>query len=66
MDQVDTWINKVVELGFARRLHNDTNKIEVRRIIKAFVDAQWLHDLMNVCKLMPFMQVSNWQRMNDE
>ncbi len=43
MDQVDTYINKVVELGFVRRLQNDTNKIEVRRIIKAFVDVQWLH-----------------------
>ena len=44
MDQVDAHINKVIGLGFARRLHNDPNKIEVRRIIKAFVDAQWLHE----------------------
>ncbi|KTD52256.1 hypothetical protein Lqui_1100 [Legionella quinlivanii] len=44
MDQIDTYINKIVELGFVRRLHNDSSKIEVKRIIKAFVDAQWLHD----------------------
>lgn len=43
MDQIDTYINKIIELGFVRRLHNDSNKIEVKRIIKAFVDAQWLH-----------------------
>lgn len=43
MDQVDTYITKVVELGFLRRLTNDPSKLEVRRIIKAFVDAQWLH-----------------------
>ncbi len=44
MDQMDANINKVIELGFARRLNNDPSKIEVRRIIKAFIDAQWLHD----------------------
>ncbi|MBA2651329.1 MAG: DUF4194 domain-containing protein [Tatlockia sp.] len=44
VDQVDAHINKVIGLGFARCLHNDANKIEVRRIIKAFVDAQWLHE----------------------
>ncbi|MFT4060646.1 MAG: DUF4194 domain-containing protein [Legionella sp.] len=44
IDQVDTYINKIVELGFVRRLQNDANKIEVKRIIKAFIDAQWLHD----------------------
>ena len=44
MDQVDSHINKIIELGFLRRLHNDPTKLEVRRIIKAFVDAQWLHD----------------------
>jgi hypothetical protein len=48
-NQLDTHINKVVELGFLRRL-GGTNAIgppsyEVRRIIKAFVDAQWLADL---------------------
>ena len=42
MDQVETYINKVVELGFIRRLQNHPDKIEVCRIIKAFVDAQWL------------------------
>lgn len=44
MDQVDSHINKIIELGFLRRLRNDPSKLEVRRIIKAFIDAQWLHD----------------------
>ena len=44
MDQMDAHINKIIELGFLRRLHNDASKLEVRRILKAFVDAQWLHD----------------------
>jgi hypothetical protein len=44
LDQIDTHINKVIELGFARRLRTDRNKIEIRRILKAFVDAQWLGD----------------------
>lgn len=44
MDQVDAHINKIVSFGFLRRLQGDATKLEVRRIIKVFVDAQWLHD----------------------
>ena len=46
VDQVDTHIGKVVELGFLRRIgEGDAVVYEVRRILKAFVDAQWLSDL---------------------
>ncbi|RJP78592.1 MAG: DUF4194 domain-containing protein [Desulfobacteraceae bacterium] len=42
IDQVDATLNKIAELGFIRRLRGQSQIIEVRRIIKAFVDAQWL------------------------
>jgi hypothetical protein len=42
IDQVDATLNKIAELGFIRRLQGQSQMIEVRRIIKAFVDAQWL------------------------
>lgn len=46
IDQIETHLNKIVELGFLRRLKSGTNAggaaYEVRRILKAFVDAQWL------------------------
>ena len=42
IDQVDTQLNRVIELGFARRLRGQDQMIEVQRILKAFVDAQWL------------------------
>ena len=42
IDQVDTHLNKIAELGFVRRLRGQEQMIEVRRILKAFVDAQWL------------------------
>jgi hypothetical protein len=48
IDQVDATISKVVDLGFLRRLKpaagsaQDRGHYEVRRILKAFVDAQWL------------------------
>jgi hypothetical protein len=44
MDRVDAHINKIVELGFLRRLKTSgqVRSFEVRRILKAFVDAQWL------------------------
>ena len=44
IDQVDTTLHKIAELGFIRRLRGQGQMIEVRRIIKAFVDAQWLAD----------------------
>lgn len=43
-DRIDSHIGKVVELGFLRPLNGRTDHFEVRRILKAFVDAQWLHD----------------------
>ncbi|MBL8298895.1 MAG: DUF4194 domain-containing protein [Rhodanobacteraceae bacterium] len=48
IDQVDATISKVADLGFLRRLKpaagtgQDRGHYEVRRILKAFVDAQWL------------------------
>lgn len=48
IDQVDATITKVVDLGFLRRLKastgptQDRGHYEVRRILKAFVDVQWL------------------------
>ncbi len=45
IDQVDTHLNRVVELGFMRRLRGQDGMFEVQRILKAFVDAQWLGEL---------------------
>lgn len=45
IDRVDGDINKVVELGFLRRMKpagGEPPMFEVRRILKSFVDAQWL------------------------
>ncbi|MFL6665532.1 MAG: DUF4194 domain-containing protein [Rhizobacter sp.] len=42
IDQVDSHLNRVAELGFVRRLRGQEQMIEVQRILKAFVDAQWL------------------------
>ena len=47
IDQIETHLNKIVELGFLRRLKPSAGQaamFEVRRILKAFVDAQWLAD----------------------
>lgn len=45
VDRVDAHINKAVELGFLRRLRGQQQRFEVRRILAAFVDAQWLGEL---------------------
>lgn len=49
VDQIDAHLNKIIDLGFLRRLKPNAGAaagqvaaFEVRRILKAFVDAQWL------------------------
>lgn len=42
VEQIDTHINKVVDLGFLRKLKSDAAHFEIQRILKAFVDADWL------------------------
>lgn len=51
IDQIDAHVNKIIELGFLRKLKPTAGKreeqasaFEVQRILKAFVDAQWLAD----------------------
>lgn len=50
IDQIEMHVNKIVDLGFLRRLKSGTggdngnSVFEVQRILKAFVDAQWLAD----------------------
>lgn len=42
--QIDNYLEKIEDLGFVRRLKGQADMYEVRRILKAFVDAQWLND----------------------
>jgi len=44
VDQVDATIRKAAELGFVRQLRGHPDQWEVRRILKAYVDAQTLSD----------------------
>lgn len=42
LDRIDADIRRVADTGFLRRLRGDEDRFEVRRILKTFVDAQWL------------------------
>jgi hypothetical protein len=44
VDQIDSYLSKVIDLGFLRRVKDSPSLFEVRRILKAFVDGQWLAD----------------------
>lgn len=44
IDRVDTTIKQVAELGFLRQLPRQPDHWEVRRILKAYIDAQTLSD----------------------
>jgi hypothetical protein len=43
--EIDRHIKRVEELGFLHHLRGSTDQYEVRRIIRAFVDGQWLGQL---------------------
>lgn len=68
VDQIERHINKVVELGFLRRLKSSSPGsqpgFEVRRIIKAFVDAQWLAEFDT--KLESYRQQLSSKESDDE
>ena len=44
-DRVEQNISKIVSLGFLRPLKGRDDTYEVRRILRSFVDAQWLGEL---------------------
>lgn len=44
VDQVDATIRKTADLGFLRQLRGHPDQWEIRRILKAYVDAQTLSD----------------------
>ena len=45
-------LEKVVKLGFCRKLRGQDGMVEVRRVLKAFVDAQWLSNLEATMKTL--------------
>lgn len=44
-DEIERHIGRTEEMGFLRRLKEDENLYEVRRILRAFVNADWLAEL---------------------
>lgn len=45
-EQIDTHIRKIVDMGFLRELNEQRETYEIRRVLKAFVDAEWLAGLL--------------------
>lgn len=43
-EQVTAAVNRIEDLGFMRHLKGQDQMFEVRRVLKAFVDAQWLSE----------------------
>ena len=44
-DQIGAHLRRIADLGFIRFLKNDPERFEVKRILKAFVTAQWLQEM---------------------
>ncbi|HEX6928766.1 MAG TPA: DUF4194 domain-containing protein [Gammaproteobacteria bacterium] len=66
IDQIDAHIKKATDLGFVRPLRGQDNMFEVRRILKAFVDAQWLAELDERLATYQTRLASNTQDNADE
>ena len=43
--EITSYIKKIEEMKFIRKLKNSDNKYEILRLLASFVDAQWLDDL---------------------
>lgn len=41
---VDTYLKRIEDLGFVQHLRGDEERFEVKRILRAFIDGQWLAD----------------------
>ena len=46
-DKIDKHIDQAIELGLVRILKGDREKLEILRITKALINAEWLGDLNN-------------------
>jgi hypothetical protein len=44
LKRLNSYLQRIHELGFIRFLDVKKEKFEVKRIIKAYIDAQWLSD----------------------
>jgi len=44
VDRIGSDLSRICDLGFLRRLRGHDDLFEVRRILSAFVDAQWLNE----------------------
>jgi hypothetical protein len=57
--ELDSTIKKVEELGFLKKLRGEQEHYEIRRSLKAFVDAQWLADFDQ--NLQAYREAELWQ-----
>ncbi|WP_119343428.1 DUF4194 domain-containing protein [Facilibium subflavum] len=48
VDKIHALINKSIEIGILRKMQNEANQYEVRRIIEALIDAHWLSQLDHI------------------
>jgi hypothetical protein len=46
-DKILSTINKVIDMGFLRELEDDANSYEIHRIIKGFVNAEVIDDMLH-------------------
>ena len=48
--EIESYIKRIEDMGFVRRLKGSDDQYEILRIIRGFVDAQWLADMDDLLK----------------
>jgi hypothetical protein len=64
VDKIDQHIKKVVDMGYLRRLRGGDERYEIRRILKAYVDAQWVSEFQQ--RLEAYRQHATSARTGDD
>jgi hypothetical protein len=65
VENIENHLKKVAELGFIRFLGQSTEKFEVRRILKAYIDAQWLGEFDQRLAEYRMLQDGSGQRVDN-
>lgn len=67
LKRFDAYLQRIQELGFIRFLDKEKTKFEVKRILKAFINAEWLADFEARIEANPFYyNLTEVEESNDE
>jgi len=64
LKEIEANLNRIKEMGFIRKLDSSDTQYEVLRILRSFVDAQWLGEMDK--RLQAYQEFAQGQEMREE